>query len=128
SSLITIHVESTTDPASVLKKIKSAGVKPGITLRPQTSLKSVMPLLSLVDLALVMTVTPGWGGQSFMEDQLAKVKEIRAWAEKNNPKLHIEVDGGINADTAQQCRDAGANVFVAGHSVFKSKNYKEAIS
>jgi ribulose-phosphate 3-epimerase len=128
ADVLTIHVEATKNPAEVLKNIRSMGVKPGITLRPQTALSAVENYLDLVDLVLVMTVNPGWGGQAFMPEQLEKVRSLKKWSLKNNPKLFIEVDGGINSATAGQCRDAGANVFVAGNAVFKSDDYKKAIS
>ncbi|MDZ4676696.1 MAG: ribulose-phosphate 3-epimerase [Oligoflexia bacterium] len=124
---LTIHVEATKDPTQVLKNIRSFGAKPGITLRPGTPLNEIIKYLEHVDLVLVMTVNPGWGGQAFMPEQLEKVKTLKAWADKNNPKLFIEVDGGINATTAPQARAAGANVFVAGNAVFKTDDYKKAI-
>ncbi len=127
SDRITIHIEATNEAESILKKIRAEGKSPGITLRPQTSLDLIRPLLGLVDLVLVMTVNPGFGGQSFMSDQLEKIRELRAWADKNNPELFIEVDGGINEETAKLCYQAGARVFVAGHAVFRSGNYKKAI-
>jgi ribulose-phosphate 3-epimerase len=127
SDYLTIHVESTTEVEATLKKIRELGAKPGITLRPVTPISAIEKYLPLVDLVLIMTVNPGFGGQSFMADQVEKIKHVRTWANKNNPKLHIEVDGGINPDTAKACRQAGANVFVAGNYVFKHKNYAEAI-
>jgi len=127
SDRITIHVESTPNCRSVIETIRNAQKSPGITLRPQTPLSAIEPFLSSVDLVLVMTVTPGWGGQSFMHDQLEKIKTLKTWAEKNNPKLFIEVDGGINSETAKLCYNAGARVFVAGHAVFRSGDYKKAI-
>jgi ribulose-phosphate 3-epimerase len=128
ANILTIHVEATAKPAEILQRIRAAGVKPGITLRPQTDLSAVEPFLSLVDLVLVMTVNPGWGGQSFMHDQLKKVERLATWARTYNPALMIEVDGGINKETAELCRVAGANTFVAGSFVFKNKSYKKAIS
>lgn len=128
ANYLTIHVESTTDPREVLRKIRALGCKPGVTLRPRTPLKDLEPFLSEVDLVLIMTVEPGWGGQSFMMNQMEKVRIVREWATKNNPKLHIEVDGGVNAETSKIAREAGANVFVAGNFVFKSPDYGAAIS
>lgn len=125
---LTIHVEATKDPAAVLKNIRSWGAKPGITLRPQTDIHKIDSYLQLSDLVLIMTVSPGWGGQAFMSDQIAKIKYIKEWATKNNPSLRIEVDGGINKETAKACRDAGANTFVAGNYIFKAKSYSQAIA
>jgi ribulose-phosphate 3-epimerase len=124
---LTIHVEATDQVAETLKAIRAAKVKPGITLRPQTSIDLIEKYLELVDLVLIMTVNPGWGGQSFMADQVPKIEFVKKWAQKNNPKLYIEVDGGINPETASVCRSAGANVFVAGNAVFKAQDYGKAI-
>lgn len=125
SDYLTIHVESTGNPAEVLKKIRQLGAKAGITLRPGTSVETVLPLLSLCDLVLVMTVEPGFGGQSFMEDQVAKISVLRQEIRKQNSNCLIEVDGGINAETAKMCHEA--DVFVAGSYVF-GRDYKTAIS
>lgn len=114
---ITIHVESTKDPAAVLKQIKQLGVKPGITLKPGTSLDTVLPFMQFVELVLVMTVEPGFGGQSFMQNQVEKISSLRMWIKDNNSNALIEVDGGVNAETAKLCREA--NVLVAGSFVFK---------
>jgi ribulose-phosphate 3-epimerase len=125
SDYLTIHVESTRDPAAVLRKIRALGAKAGITLRPGTDVAKVLPLLDLCDLVLVMTVEPGFGGQSFMNDQIAKISVLRAEISKKNLKTLIEVDGGINADTAKLCHEA--DVFVAGSFVF-GRDYKTAIA
>lgn len=127
SDRVTIHVESTKDVRGALKKIRELGAKPGITLRPKTSLDEVQEFFSLVDLVLIMTVNPGFGGQSFMPEQMEKVRHVKAWSQKNNSKLFIEVDGGVNSKTVGVCREAGANVFVAGNAIFKSGNYQQAI-
>jgi len=124
---LTFHVETCENPEGLIQKIKAGGGRPGITLRPQTPLSLIEKYFKFVDLVLIMTVNPGWGGQSFMEEQLSKIKAVKAWSAKNNPQLFIEVDGGINPTTAKLCRDAGANVFVAGNGVFKSGNYAKAI-
>lgn len=122
---LTIHVESTKDPAAVLKQITSLGCKAGITLRPGTPVESVLPLLPLCELVLVMTVEPGFGGQSFMADQIAKISALRAEITKKNLKCLIEVDGGITDVTAKLCHEA--DVFVAGSYVF-GKDYAQAIA
>lgn len=121
---LTIHIESTEQPEKVLDQIRGFGVLPGITLRPATPVESVLPYLSQVDLVLVMTVNPGFGGQSFMEDQLEKIRRLRNEIQKLGRKIYIEVDGGINEQTAAMCSDA--DVLVAGNYIFGS-DYKTAI-
>ena len=116
ANFITIHVEATIDPGPVLQQIRALGVQPGITLRPKTPVERIFPFLPMVDLILVMTVEPGFGGQSFMKDQIAKIAAIRAELNRIGHSALIEVDGGINAQTAAECRDA--DVLVAGSFVF----------
>lgn len=118
SDWLTIHVESTAEPEKVLKQIRSLGAKAGITLRPGTALSQIEPYLALSDLVLVMTVEPGFGGQSFMHDQIAKINQLRQWITERKLSTLIEVDGGINEETAKLC--AQADVFVAGNYVFKN--------
>lgn len=124
SDYLTIHVESSDDVEGTLRKIRALGAKPGITLRPKTSLDKIVPYLSLVDLVLVMTVEPGFGGQSFMEDQVEKIDKLFELRQKMGFQYLIEVDGGINAETVKMC--ARADVFVAGSFVFKG-DYAENI-
>jgi len=124
---LTIHVEASRDVAQCLKQIRVRGAKSGISLRPQTPINAIEPYLPLCDLVLIMTVNPGWGGQSFMADQMPKIEFLAKWAQKNNPGLYIEVDGGINSKTAVTVKNAGANVLVAGSAVFKKESYKDAI-
>lgn len=121
---LTIHVEATADPAAVLRQIRAKGAKPGITLRPRTSVQDILPLLPLVDLALVMTVNPGFGGQSFMPDQAAKLTQLKQESLRLGRKIWLEVDGGINGQTVTQVPDA--DVLVAGNYVFKN-DYATAI-
>lgn len=125
SDYLTIHVEATKDPAAVLKRIRELGAKAGITLRPRTPVADILPLLSLCDLVLVMTVEPGFGGQSFMHDQIAKISVLRREIDSKKLACLIEVDGGINEETAKLCHEA--DVFVAGSYVF-GRDYKTAIS
>ncbi len=122
---LTVHVEATGDPASCLKKIRAAGIKAGITLRPATLVEDILPLLPLVDLVLIMTVNPGFGGQSFMSDQVAKISKVRTELGKIKSSALIEVDGGINAETAREVQEA--DVLVAGNFIFKN-DYATAIS
>ncbi len=125
SDYLTIHVESTRDPAAVLKKIRELGAKAGITLRPGTPVESVLPLLPLCDLVLVMTVEPGFGGQSFMHDQIVKMDRLKQEIVAKSLRCLIEVDGGINQETAALCKTA--DVLVAGSYVF-GQDYKTAIN
>lgn len=125
SDYLTIHVESTKDPVAVLRRIRELGAKPGITLRPGTSVEKVLPLLPLCDLVLVMTVEPGFGGQSFMQDQVAKITKLREVIQQEKLQCLIEVDGGINEETAKICHEA--DVFVAGSFVF-GRDYASAIA
>lgn len=121
---LTIHVESTDQVSECLRRIREGGAKAGITLRPGTSVKSLLPYLEEVDLILVMTVEPGFAGQSFMQDQVEKIHRLRREIENRNLKVLIEVDGGINDKTAPLCVDA--DVLVAGSYVFQH-NISEAI-
>lgn len=125
SDYLTIHVESTADVAGTLKMIREYKMKPGITLKPGTPVEKILPYLGHVDLVLVMTVEPGFGGQSFMADQVKKISRLRAEIEKSKLSTLIEVDGGINVDTAKSVREA--DVLVAGNFVFKG-NYGAAIA
>ncbi len=129
---LTLHVESTTVLEESLKKIKALGCRPGITLRPKTSLEEIKPFLHLVDLVLVMTVEPGFGGQTFMHEQIEKIITLKRWRENKLGNYLIEVDGGINSQTAKLCIQAGADTLVAGHAIFNgpknSENYKSNIN
>lgn len=125
--VVTFHIEATAHAHRLLQFIRSGGAQAGISLNPATPSSSVLPVLELCDLVLVMTVNPGWGGQTFIDSCLAKVEELANEASKRNLDLHIEVDGGINAETSKLCRNAGANVFVAGSFIFGSSNVKQAI-
>lgn len=122
---LTIHVEATENPGQVLEQIRKAGGKPGITLRPRTAVQDILPFLSQVDLVLVMTVEPGFGGQSFMQDQVSKITALRQEIQRKNLKCLIEVDGGVNEQTLAYL--AEADVLVAGSFVF-NHDYKKAIS
>jgi ribulose-phosphate 3-epimerase len=125
---ITIHVEATKNPEQVLKQIRALGLKAGITLKPATKIEEIEPLIELCDLALVMTVNPGWSGQKFMPEGLKKIERIKELVNSNNLRCNIEVDGGINAETGKMCVDAGADVLVAGSFIFGSKNRKDVIN
>lgn len=125
SDYLTIHVEATAQPIAALRRIRELGCKSGITLRPGTAVEKILPLLPDCDLVLVMTVEPGFGGQSFMTDQVAKISVLRAEISRLKLSTLIEVDGGINDQTAKLCHEA--DVFVAGNYVFKN-DYAQAIA
>lgn len=124
ATTVTIHIESCPHPEVLLQKIRRLGMKAGLTLRPRTELKEILPFLNMVDLVLLMTVEPGFGGQSFMHEQLNKLQELKNYLNKMKLNPLIEVDGGINAETAALVREA--DVLVAGQYIFKN-NYAEAI-
>ncbi len=125
---VTVHIEARHDVAETLRRIRAAGCSAGLSLRPGTPLSAVEPFFDQIDLLLVMTVEPGFGGQSFMPGMLPKIREAAAAREAKGLKFHIEVDGGIQAAQARLCREAGANVFVAGTSVFGQPDWAVAIS
>lgn len=128
ADIITFHIESDSDVQETIDKIKARGKKPGLVIKPNTKAEEVFPYLKDLFMVLVMTVEPGFGGQSFMADMLPKVKEIREEANKVNPELIIEVDGGIGEATIKQAYDAGVDVCVAGTAVFKADSATEAIN
>ena len=127
ADIVTFHYEATDDPAALLDLIRSRGVKAAISVKPATPAEAVFPLLDKCDMVLVMTVEPGYGGQSFMPDMLPKIKAIREEIERRGLDVDIEVDGGINAKTAELVKAAGANVLVAGSSVFCASDRAAAI-
>jgi len=128
SDIITIHLEALKDAESSIAQIKNLNVKAGISLLPSTPANSIQHLLDKIDLILVMTVTPGFGGQEFMEDQLHKIQEISAMLQgAGRNDVILSVDGGINPTTARKSLAAGANMLVAGSYIFGQDNYKNAI-
>jgi ribulose-phosphate 3-epimerase len=124
SDLITLHVESTRKMEECLKRIRAAGRKAGITLRPRTAVEALEPYWDMIDLILVMTVEPGFGGQSFMLDQLSKIKSLRQKIDTHYPHILLEVDGGVNEKTVSYCNEI--DVLVAGSYIFKN-DYQKAI-
>ena len=128
SDLITVHVEADHDVADTLERIRDAGVLAGLALNPATPLEAVIPYLAQIDVLLCMTVVPGFGGQSFMSEVLPKIKAAAKLRAEAGHDFHIEVDGGIGADSAKLCAKAGANVMVAGSSTFKAPDMAAAIS
>ncbi|MBQ2803059.1 MAG: ribulose-phosphate 3-epimerase [Lachnospiraceae bacterium] len=123
ADLVNFHIEATEDVEGTIGLIRETGKKVGITLKPNTPAKEVEPYLELVDMVLVMTVEPGFGGQKLIEDCLNKVTEIRKMVDAKGLRVDIEVDGGINTENVHTAIEAGANVFVAGSAVFKNDVY-----
>ena len=117
---LTIHVEADTpeNVMATLEKIRSLGVKPGIVVKPKTPAEAIAPYLDKVDLVLVMTVEPGFGGQKFMADMMPKLAKLRAMLDEINPDCHLEVDGGVDLTTGEICKKNGADVLVAGSAFF----------
>ena len=126
--LITVHCEAVGDIRGAMDRIHEKGLKAGISLNPETPVSDVEPFLPYADLALVMTVHPGFGGQSFISDCVPKITWISEWAEENGREVEISVDGGVNPVTGRQCTDAGATVLVAGSSLFKLDDMAPAIA
>ena len=122
ADILTVHVEADTEENTrrALEIIRDLGVRPAVCVKPKTPAEAVLPFLDLCSLILVMTVEPGFGGQSFMADMMPKVEEIRAYINEKNPACELEVDGGVNEQTAEVCKAAGANVLVAGSAYFKA--------
>ena len=118
--LISIHIEPAYDHAAVLQRIRSLGKQNGLVLNPATPAEAVSPLLDKVDLVLLMTVQPGFGGQSFRREVLPKIEQIARWRRERGLDFRIEVDGGVDAQTAPLCRAAGADTFVAGTAFFRA--------
>ena len=119
ADIITIHPEATSDLVSSIKKIKSYNKKAGVSLNPKTSVNKVLPVLNLIDLVLVMSVNPGFGGQQFIKDTLEKVKVLRKEIDSKNLKTQIEIDGGINFENAKMAKEAGVDILVSGTTIFK---------
>ena len=128
SDNITFHLEAAPDPQAVIDKIHSHGITAGISIKPATPVSAVKPFLESVDLVLVMTVDPGFGGQKFIPDTLSKISEIRYLLDSlGRQQVYIEVDGGVNDKTVKFCRDAGANVFVSGSYIFGANDRTAAV-
>lgn len=126
SDMITFHIESDCNPLETVRKIKSYGVKAGIALKPNTPAEAVFPYIEQVDMVLVMTVEPGYGGQGFIPGMTEKIRAVRRQADSVGKNILIQVDGGINTETAKLVKEAGADVLVAGTFLFKAENMKFA--
>ena len=118
ADIITVHVEACSDVVATLEKIKAAGVKAGITLNPDTPVSAIKPYMHMVDMILVMSVNPGFGGQKFIVSSLDKLREVKKLRDELGLDFDIEVDGGINVDNLLSVLEAGANVIVAGSAIF----------
>jgi len=119
ADIITIHPEASIDLVSSIKKIKSYNKKAGVSLNPETSIEKVLPVLNLIDLVLVMSVNPGFGGQKFMSESLEKVKILRKEIDTKKLKVQIEIDGGINFENSKIAIKAGVDILVSGTTIFK---------
>ncbi|MCH8474803.1 MAG: ribulose-phosphate 3-epimerase [Opitutales bacterium] len=127
ADLISFHIEAPVDHRKVLQQIADRDCQKGLVINPGTAPESVYPYLSSIDLLLVMTVQPGFGGQSFKEEMIRKIRKIHQWRLDNNHLFRLEVDGGIDMETAKRCAEAGADTFVAGTAFFKSAEKEKFI-
>ncbi|TCI23251.1 ribulose-phosphate 3-epimerase [Exiguobacterium sp. SL-9] len=127
ADIVTVHIEATNHLHRVLQQIKAAGAKCGVVLNPHTPLSSIEHVLGDVDMVLLMTVNPGFGGQKFIESVVPKIAALNEMRQARRLDFEIEIDGGVNADTAKLCIDAGADVLVAGSAIYNEPSYKEAI-
>lgn len=127
SDRITIHLEAEKDPAAALAEIRRLGLKSGLSIKPGTPAEAAFPFLELCDLVLVMSVEPGWGGQHFLEESPGKIRVLRMEIDRRSTGTLIQVDGGINSETAKLCTEAGVDCIVAGTYVFHHSNREEAI-
>jgi ribulose-phosphate 3-epimerase len=122
---ITVHAETCVSLLRAIEKIRQSGATPGVVLNPSTPLKVLQPILDQVDLVLLMSVNPGFGGQAFIPSVLTKIEQLRKIVDRNGYALEIEVDGGIKVENIREVSEAGADIFVLGTGIFKTENYKE---
>lgn len=122
ASSVTFHIEAAVNPGQLCRDLRAAGARAGIGLKPGTELSTIAELMSELDMILIMTVEPGFGGQSFMSDMLPKIEQARALAKATGTDIWVQVDGGIDISTIERCASAGANVFVAGSSVYRAED------
>jgi ribulose-phosphate 3-epimerase len=127
SGWITIHAEVCPNLKRMIKMIRQLNVRPGIVLKPATPLKTVFPVLDDIDLVLIMSVNPGFGGQSFIPATLKKIERLRRIIDQNNYSMEIEVDGGVKIENIREVSRAGGDIFVVGTGIFKTENYEETI-
>jgi ribulose-phosphate 3-epimerase len=128
ADIITVHVEACTHLHRTIQQIKAQGVKAGVVLNPHTPVSMIQHVLEEIDLVLLMTVNPGFGGQSFIHSVLPKIKQVASMIEERKLQVEIEVDGGVNSETAKLCIEAGANVLVAGSAIYNQQDRGEAIA
>ncbi|MFC3419735.1 ribulose-phosphate 3-epimerase [Salinicoccus hispanicus] len=126
-SMISFHIEATNHPHRLMQRIQESGMKAGIVLNPHTPVSSLQHLLPEIDFILIMTVNPGFGGQKFIGSGVGKIRTLDAMRQENNYDYEIEVDGGINDETAGICIEAGADLLVSGSHLFKSEDWKAAV-
>jgi ribulose-phosphate 3-epimerase len=124
---VTFHVEAAHDPVRLSRAIRSAGARAAFALKPGTAFDPYEPLMAEVDMVLVMTVEPGFGGQSFMTDQMTKVRQVREAVRRHGGEIWVQVDGGVSAETIEVCAEAGADVFVAGSAVYGADSAAAAV-
>ena len=125
---ITVHVEACRHLHRTIQNIKSFGIKAGVVLNPATPVESIQHVIGDIDMVLLMSVNPGFGGQKFIPEVLPKIRKVKEMAEQKGVNLEIEIDGGVNPETAKQCMEAGANVLVAGSAIYNQPDYAKAIS
>ncbi|WP_144548971.1 ribulose-phosphate 3-epimerase [Bacillus sp. X1(2014)] len=125
---ITVHVEACRHLHRTIQNIKSFGIKAGVVLNPATPVESIQHIIGEIDMVLLMSVNPGFGGQKFIPEVLPKIRKVKEMAEQKGVDMEIEIDGGVNPETAKLCMEAGANVLVAGSAIYNQEDYAEAIS
>jgi ribulose-phosphate 3-epimerase len=128
ADIISVHVEACRHLHRTIQLIKAEGVKAGVVINPATPVESIVPILNDVDLVLLMTVNPGFGGQAFITDVLPKISQVRSLITERGLSVEVEVDGGVNPETAALCVDAGADVLVAGSAIYQQTDREKAIS
>jgi ribulose-phosphate 3-epimerase len=125
---ITVHVEACRHLHRTIQSIKSFGIKAGVVLNPATPVETIQHIISDIDMVLLMSVNPGFGGQKFIPEVLPKIRKVKELAEQKGAVIEIEIDGGVNPETAKDCIEAGATVLVAGSAVYNQPDYAQAIS
>lgn len=125
---ITVHVEACRHLHRTVQNIKSFGIKAGVVLNPATPVESIQHIIGDIDMVLLMSVNPGFGGQKFIPEVLPKIRKVKEMAEQKGLEIEIEIDGGVNSETAKQCMEAGATVLVAGSAIYNEEDYAKAIS
>ena len=125
---ITFHIEANGDAIETINKIKSRNINVGLSIKPNTKVNEILKYINDIDMVLIMTVEPGFGGQSFMNDMMPKVAKIKEFAKQINKDILVEVDGGINSTTIKTANNFGADIAVAGTNIFKAEDYSKAIN